>query len=119
VTKDILDFSEVELYFLIKQTGHLRWRLNHDAADGRIPNDSADKEIEQLYNIQVDAVKQLLKFGVDAPYESDGETPSKNYWDWWYKWDEYIGKLSPKKLDALIKRVDDFEDTSDVKIPVI
>jgi hypothetical protein len=56
---------------------------------------------------------------VDAPYESDGETPSKNYWDWWYKWDEYIGKLSPKKLDALIKRVDDFEDTSDVKIPVI
>jgi len=115
VTKDVSEFSEVELYFLIEHVGHMRWRINHDAADGRISNDGVDEELERLYELQHDAISQLLKFRID-PFLADGKSPSQEYWDWWYKWDVYMKNLSPSEHDNLVIKINNREDTSNFNV---
>ena len=112
--KSLTELTEIEIYFIIKNCGEMRWRLYHDAADGRPWAKDPDKQIEMLYNIQKDVVKELTRFGVNA-LQSDEKTPSENYWYWWYKWDIYVKSLSEKKYNELVDKINKNEDVSKYK----
>ena len=107
--------SEVELFFCIRAVGQLAWRLNHDAADGRIENTpDIDREIERLYTLQHNAVSQLSRFGI-TPFTSDGKTPTETYRKWYDRWDRYLSRLSDEEYALLEGRINACENTSDVR----
>jgi len=109
------EVSEVELYFVIDLLGWMRWRLNHDAADGRIEDGKhIDEELESLYHQQHEAVCQLTRFGIN-PFEKDGKTPSKAYFDWYEPWNKYIKGMPEDEYKKLEARINNREDVSDIK----
>ena len=114
----IKNMSEIELYFLIDAIGYLRWRLNHDMADGRIPEEKwppLDKTILEVAEKQHAAVSELVRFGI-SPFQEDGKSPSKEYWKWFHKWDNYIKKeLSKEEFDELDQKLSANEDVSNYR----
>lgn len=112
--KPIEQASEVELYFIIDCAGYMMWRLNHDAADGRIPNAGVDESIKSIHDTQQEAVNQLTRFGI-SPFLEDGKSPSKAYWDWYYRWDKYIKNLSPKEYTEIEDQINN-GDPSKIKV---
>jgi hypothetical protein len=112
--KPIEQMSEVELYMLINTAGYMMWRMNHDAADGRIPNEGVDESIKSIHEIQHNALTQLNKFGI-TPFLNDGKSPSDTYWEWFYKWDNYVKGLSNEDYDILETRINN-GDSNDIKV---
>lgn len=98
--------SEIVLFYTIRSFGEFRSRLNRNVAD--------IKDIESIYNLQAYAVSQLTRFGI-KPFEDDGKTPSKEYWEWYYKWDKFEKALSDEEYKKLEDRINREEDTSDVR----
>lgn len=105
--------SEIMLYFLIDAIGAFTWRMNHDYAHGRIPEDdmvAINKDIERLRVKQDRAVKNLPRFGVN-PLE-DGKTTAE-YWAW-YKWWNHWHKdeLTNEQWDELNQKMNEKADLS-------
>jgi len=55
------DLSDMDLVNIVNQTEGFAWRLNHDAADGRIPDDSIDSSIAKLKKSRDQAVEEIKK----------------------------------------------------------
>jgi len=63
----IQERSEMDLVNIINETEDLAWRLNHDAADGRIPEAGVDDSISQLMKQRDEAVTELkLRKGIQT-----------------------------------------------------
>jgi len=94
--KQIEEADELGLYFMINEIGGFVWRMNHDMADGRIPEKDwpmIDEEIARLRPLQTFAVSQLTRIGVETPLKEDGKSPTDEYWAWFRWWDGYIKGL--------------------------
>jgi CO dehydrogenase/acetyl-CoA synthase beta subunit len=102
--KPLEQMSEVELYLLINTASYIQWRMNHDAADGRIPNEGIDESIKNLYQIQKNAMKQLKRFDI-TPFTKNGKTSSDAYKQWFHKWDKYVKNLSQDDYDKLEEQI--------------
>ncbi len=102
--KPLEQMSEVELYLLINTASYMQWRMNHDAADGRIPNEGIDESIKNLYELQHKAITQLKRFGL-SPFLKDKKTPSDDYLKWFHKWDKYVKNLSQDDYDKLEEQI--------------
>lgn len=53
--------SEMDLVNIVNQTEGLAWRINHDAADGRISNEGVDDSITELRQARDKAVDEIKK----------------------------------------------------------
>jgi hypothetical protein len=89
--------TELAYWRTIETLGGFIWRLNHDAADGRITmTPGMEKDLQDAQKIQESLVSELfVRFGVIHPKDcpqrkADGEMPSAPlgtmwYWDWYRK----------------------------------
>lgn len=96
--------SELDLYFIIDSMGAFIWRMNHDMAHGRIPNNDhagIDRDVMATGERQKLAVKQCSRFGIQVEDE-DGKT-SDAYWTWYRMWDGWKKALT----DSEWREVDD------------
>lgn len=106
--KEVKDFNELELYFFIEECGYFCWRMNHDMADGRIPqSDHAkiDIDVAKVRERQIEAIKELQKFGVENPLKEDGRA-NDTYWSWYKKWKSWhhgMGDEQWQEVNAAIK----------------
>lgn len=124
--EDVKTFPEELVFFSIDSLSGFAWRLEHDAADGRIPNDeSIDRGLAAL-RAKVDAaVDQLARFGIKARISGEEhyelnirghpllekfcprdscigkKFPSPEYWAWYRRWAEWKNGLSQEKWDRL------------------
>ncbi len=113
--QEVENCPEIKLYLIIDAAGYLRWRLNHDMCDGRIPEadwPGCDEAIKEAFERQVIALGQLSRFGIKALGE-DGKTPTDEYWQWFRKWDAYVKRtLSEEEWQELERKLQSGEDIS-------
>ena len=108
---DSLD--EIGLYFIINECGGFVWRMQHDMAHGRIPDDhhaAIDVDIVRIRGLQQYAVSKLDKLGF-VPTVEDGR-PTEDYWKWFRWWDSYIKGLSNEEWNVLDNKIKKEEDIS-------
>jgi len=94
--KALKDLNELELYFFIEECGYFCWRMNHDMADGRVPqaeHAKIDADVVKIHARQVEAIKELPRFGVEHPLK-DGGGGSDTYWAWYRKWKTWHQSMS-------------------------
>jgi hypothetical protein len=98
--------NELDLYMTINSIGHFIWRMNHDAADGRL-----DLKLEQLHDLMEAqyaieyAVLQTKRFGVDVSKDPDSDhvKTSDGYFKWLEAWNNYIQyELPESEYDNLM-----------------
>lgn len=78
---------EIMTYMLIDHIGAFTWRMNHDMAHGRIPEEEhgpIDQDIEAAVKEQQRLVRSLTRFGVNTPLDENNH-PTEEYWKW-YRW---------------------------------
>ena len=118
---EIDTMREIEIYFTINEIGGFIWRMNHDMADVRIPEDqwpAIDRDIKKMSEIQQHAISILPKFGVTPPFRDPENKlaflrkPSAQYWAWFRWWDGYIKGLSEEEWEILSQKIDKDEDIS-------
>lgn len=100
--KDAKDLNEVELYFAIDECGSFIWHMNHDMADGRIPEKdhaAIDEDIVRMRKLQVECIEQLPKFGISALDENCRATDA--YWVWYRKWNAWHKGMSDEAWRAV------------------
>jgi hypothetical protein len=96
--KDILGMDEATTYFLINECGLFLFRMNHDLADGRIPEESNEAVKTDMINIrevQTFTVENLQRFGVDPETVEDKE--NGDYWKWYTFWDKWKENLTDEQ----------------------
>jgi hypothetical protein len=99
--KNIKEFNEIELYFFIEECGFFCWRMNHDMADGRIPQKdhaALDADIVAIQKKQVEAIKELPRIGIECPLD-EADRPTTNYWLWYRKWHKWHLDMSSESWD--------------------
>ena len=69
-TIDYATASDMDLVNIVNQTERFGWRLNHDAGDGRIPNEGIDDSIKQLMETRDKAVAEITKRTGVSGYDS-------------------------------------------------
>ena len=114
---EIEELKEIEVYFIINEIGGFIWRMNHDMADGRIPEKdwpAIDRDIKKMSETQQYAVSITPKFGVVPPYRDPQENkrPSAQYWAWFRWWDGYVRGLPEEEWKILSQKIDKDEDFS-------
>ncbi len=95
--------SEIDLYFTIDFFGAFIWRMNHDMADGRIPEEDhpgIDKDIERCSERSCIAVKQCSRFGVALPVDGENR-PTDEYWKWYRWWDDWKHGMTVDEWDIV------------------
>jgi len=93
--KDILSMDEVTTYFLVNECGSFLFNMNHQLADGKIPEESKDDILKDMINIRVIqkfTVDNLGRFGIDP--ESAHDKENGEYWKWFKFWDKWKTDLS-------------------------
>jgi hypothetical protein len=60
-TLDMTKLPDISLVNLINETEGLSWRINHDSADGRIPNKGVDDSLMKLRDTRDRAVEEIKK----------------------------------------------------------
>ncbi|MFA5208640.1 MAG: hypothetical protein WC428_08420 [Candidatus Paceibacterota bacterium] len=92
---DLLKLDELDSYFFVDECGAFIWRMNHDMADDRIPQEShkaIDEDIVKIRELQKFVVNNLTRFGVDP--ESVTDRKNGSYWKWYMFWDTWKKGLS-------------------------
>jgi hypothetical protein len=98
---DLLKLNEYDSYFFIDECGAFIWRMNHDMAHGRIPQEShraIDEDIVKVRVLQKFVADNLIKFGVDPESVTDRKG---SYWKWYTFWDSWKKGLSNEDWDAM------------------
>lgn len=92
---DILAMDEVTTYFLVDECGMYLFRMNHDLADGRVPDESKEEVLKGMAEIRVIqkfTVDNLGRFDVDP--ESAFDKENGNYWKWYRFWSNWKNNLT-------------------------
>jgi len=103
---DILKMGEVDTYFLIDECGAFMWRMNHEMAHGRIPQEhhaAINEDIVSVSELQKFAVDNLHRFGVDP--ETAKDRTNGDYWKWYKYWDTWKKGLSNEDWEKVNKRM--------------
>ena len=107
---------EVLAYFTIQSIGAFCWSMEHDMADGRIPEKdwpAIDTDIKRARIEQLEVVKSLKLYGVESVAE-DGK-PSKDYWKWYRFWNDYVNSLTDQEFHELDQALTQELDVSTFK----
>jgi len=58
---EVGELFDIDLVNIVNETERFAWRLNHDAGDGRIPNEGVDDSISQLHRTRDQTVEEIKK----------------------------------------------------------
>lgn len=100
--KDILSMDEVMTYFLIDECGAFLFRMTHDMAKGKIPEEAEPAVMADVVNIrqvQKFAVENLGRFGVDPETVKDRE--NGDYWKWLRFWNEWKNNMTDEAWEKV------------------
>lgn len=99
---DLQKLNEYDSYFFIDECGAFMWRMNHDMAHGRIPQEShmaISEDVAKIRELQKFVVDtNLPKFGVDPTTVTDRKG---SYWKWYMFWDSWKKGLSNEDWEAM------------------
>jgi hypothetical protein len=111
--KQIEEFDEAKLYFLIDMIGGIIWRTQHDIGHGRYTmTPEMHKGLEEISEKQKFCLQQLQKFGVDP--KSADDRPNGDYWKWFEHWHDWHHKMSDENWKKLDRRMNAEEDYTDL-----
>jgi hypothetical protein len=111
--KEIENYAEYALYFMIDGFGSYIWRTNHDIHHDRYPmTPEIEESLKKVSEIQQLCLQQLSKFGVDP--ESAKDRANGDYWKWYTFWDNWKKDMSDKEWRKLEKKMSQKEDVSDL-----
>ncbi len=99
------DWPEIQVFYAIRELGGFIFHMNHDMADGRIPDKdhpSIDVDVRKAVEESTKIVKSLTRFGLEKPTEENGAATAE-YWKWYRWWDSYECSLSTKQFLELEK----------------
>jgi len=99
---EILKMNEVNTYFLIDECGAFIWRMNHEMAHGRIPQENhaaIQGDINNVGEVQKFAADNLTRFNVDP--ETVNDRKNGEYWKWYRFWDDWKKGLSNEDWNAV------------------
>ena len=105
--------QEIELYMFIESAGGFIFYMEHDMADGRIPEKdwpAIDRDIANVRAQQLLVAAKLTRFGITANLP-DGST-STDYWKWYHWWSNYIRSLSDEEYQFLNRAISQKKDLS-------
>lgn len=75
---EVKNMSDMDLVNIVNETEGFAWRLNHDAGDGRIPNEGVDDSIQQLHQTRDLAIVEIKeRTGLDTHEELRDYTQGK------------------------------------------
>lgn len=97
---EILEYNEVNTYFLIDECGAFIWHMSHEMSHGRIPEEAigdVNSDIENVREIQKFAVDNLMRFGVDP--KSSEDRKNGDYWKWYRFWDNWKKELTNEEWE--------------------
>lgn len=60
-TLDVGIIEDIDLVNIVNETERIVWRLNHDAADDRIPNEGVDDSIKELMQTRDRTIEEIIK----------------------------------------------------------
>lgn len=106
--RQIEQADELKLYFMIQEIGKFIMEMEHDISHDRVPKQDRyliDEELSKLRPLQLHAVSQLKKVGLDRPLKEDGVSPTTEYWKWYKWWDDYIRGLPEEQWKDLDERI--------------
>jgi hypothetical protein len=110
--------SEVGCYLAMRSLGYMSWKLNHDAADGRIEDGKhIDASLKQFADYQGIVAKRIGTITGITVLSPNGKKVTPAYTQWYDRWTKYIESLPDEKVAEIGKRVNAGQDTSDVKLP--
>jgi len=98
----ILKMSEADNYFIIDECGAFTWRMNHEMAHNRIPNENhaeVQEDINNVRELQQFVVDNLGRFGVEPESAKDRE--NGDYWKWYRFWDNWKKGLSDEDWNTI------------------
>ena len=98
----ILEMTEYDSYFLIDECGAFMFRMNHDMAHDRIPQEShaeIQEDINNVGELQKFVVDNLTRFSIDPESAKDRE--NGEYWKWYRFWDSWKKGLSDEDWDTM------------------
>ena len=99
---DILNMNETDSYFLIDECGAFIFRMSHEMAHGKIPEEShaaIREDIIGVREVQKFVVDNLMKFGVDPKSAEDRK--DGDYWKWFRFWDNWKKSLSDEDWNTI------------------
>jgi hypothetical protein len=108
---------ELTLWVAINQIGGDLIYMNHEMADGRLPESRKNHEILELLQAQIQyAVSKLEKFGIKdyATFTDPAERKEQhaNYFKWFRWWESYFENLPVTEQQELDRKLNNDEDLS-------
>lgn len=106
--------TEIGLYFTIDSIGGFIWRMQHDYSHGRIEDShwpEIEKDIKKMSEIQMFAVSQLTRFGVEKP-QKENKSPTAEYWAWFRWWDTWKKNMTETEWNTLNNKMKLKQDIS-------
>jgi hypothetical protein len=103
----------VAYQFIYAVGGYIFW-MEHDMADGRIPEsdwEKIDLSLTERRVEQLAVIKSLTKYGLTEPV-TDKNAPTEMYWKWYRWWKKYMDSLSREEEYKLGKAIENDEDLS-------
>lgn len=105
--------KEFEVFFVIESTGGMKWREDHDYADGRFKISAENfQENQEFYAaILTESSKMLPSFGVDP--ESIKDRPNGDYWKWYHFWKTWMESFSNdgwREFESKYEKDENIED---------
>ena len=108
--------DEAQLYHLINWLGGIKWRTNHDAADGRLKmTPELQNELYEIQYSQEYAVLKTTRFGttIPAPDKEGEHVPRAEPYDRWFRWwKDYFESMSDEEFREYDKATSAKEDVS-------
>lgn len=105
------EFQEIGLFYFIRELGGFIWHLNHDMADGRIPEEehgAIDADIAKMNKQLMFAAEQLKRFSVKKSFIDGKMTKEYRAWyDWWDKYEKSLSEEDFISIEQALARKED------------
>ncbi len=88
--------------------------MNHDMADGRIPeadHPAIDVDVQKARDESKQIVLSLTRFGLTSPTDENG-SPTPEYCSWYRWWDSYEHSITPEQFKQLERVLESKSDLS-------
>jgi hypothetical protein len=110
--------SEVGCFLAMQSLSYMSWRLNHDAADGRIKDGPHIDEQLDMFGRYMEIVSRRVA-EITGMKVLDGDKTTSEYHTWYCNWEKFMNSLPEEESKLIAKRVNDGEDTTDVKLVIV
>lgn len=93
--------KELNAYLEINTCGAFLWRMQHSIAKGNIKTEEVASDIENIKKQQIKNIKKTTIYGTKINNKEEKPKPTKEYCEWFRKWDSWKDNLSDKEWKEL------------------